>query len=44
MVVVVAVPERRGQNVSYPNFVNFSQSDASFVGIRLLIFAVAHAR
>ena len=35
---------QRGQNVSCPNFVNFSQSDAAFVGIRLLIFTIAHVR
>ena len=42
--VVVAVLESKGQNVSCPNFINFSQLDASFVSIGLLILAVAHVR
>ena len=33
-----------GQNVSCPNFVNFGQSDASFVSSGLLILAILHVR
>ena len=33
---------QRGQNMSYPKFVNVSQSGASFVGSGLLILAIGN--